>query len=215
MVVLVLIGLSVYSWATFFKKKKEFKIMNMSNDKFNEVYGHAGNFNEIIKETEKYEDSSLRFVFIKGHTELIKIGQKTGGQNVKEVLSKYFEEHGTDIIERALDQGISEMSRKLSRNLDFLATISSISPYIGLFGTVWGIINSFRGLSSGSSSLDAVAPGIAEALFVTALGLFVAISAVFFLNYLSSRLNDLKEELYDFENDFLNMISRSIITKSH
>ena len=96
-------------------------------------------------------------------------------------------------------------------SLAVLASIGSISPFVGLFGTVWGIINSFSGLASGNATLDAVAPGIAEALVATAVGLAAAIPAVFFFNYFNNRVEKINSEIKGFEQDFLNVVERTII----
>ena len=95
--------------------------------------------------------------------------------------------------------------------LSLLASIGSISPFIGLFGTVWGIIDSFSGLASGSATLDVVAPGIAEALVATAVGLGAAIPAVWFFNYFNNRVDKINSEIKKFEQDFLNLIERTMV----
>lgn len=108
----------------------------------------------------------------------------------------------TDQVERRLLTSVSEQEEKLEKHLSFLATVGSVSPYIGLFGTVWGIMNSFIGLSQlEQATLSAVAPGIAEALIATAIGLFAAIPAVIAYNRLSARAEKISNSYYSFGNE--------------
>jgi biopolymer transport protein TolQ len=109
-------------------------------------------------------------------------------------------------LERSLQLGISEEMARLERNMNWLATIATITPFIGLFGTVWGIIDAFNALgAAGSASLRAVAPGIADALFATALGLTAAIPAAIFYNYFGHVLRELGARMEDFTLEFLNL----------
>jgi biopolymer transport protein TolQ len=114
-------------------------------------------------------------------------------------------------LERALKKGVVQSNEKLNKLLVILASIGSISPFVGLFGTVWGIINSFTGLSSGGGTIEAVAPGIAEALVATAVGLAAAIPAVWFYNIFNNRIQSLNNKMEAFGEDYINMISRSVL----
>ena len=114
-----------------------------------------------------------------------------------------------DAIERSLQLGISEEVTKLEINMSWLATVASISPFIGLFGTVWGIIDAFEGLgTAGSASLRAVAPGISEALVSTAIGLFAAIPAAIFYNIFGTRIKEMGTRMEDFAIEFQNLAER-------
>jgi biopolymer transport protein TolQ len=113
-------------------------------------------------------------------------------------------------VDRALLRATNVEMTKLERRVPFLATTASITPFIGLFGTVWGIMGSFLSLSAtGSSSLQTVGPGIAEALIATAAGLFAAIPAVYFYNHLTNRVKDFSSEMDDFSLEFLNISERN------
>ena len=105
---------------------------------------------------------------------------------------------------------INRSNLKLERSLSTLASIGSITPFIGLFGTVWGIIDSFQGLSKGGGAIESVAPGIAEALVATAVGLGAAIPAVWFFNHFSSRVTEFNSEMESFGQELLNLTERSV-----
>jgi len=114
-----------------------------------------------------------------------------------------------DAIERSLQLGISEEVTKLELNMNWLATVASVSPFIGLFGTVWGIIDAFAGLgNAGSASLRAVAPGISEALVTTAIGLAAAIPAAIFYNVFGTRIREMGTRMEDFAIEFQNLAER-------
>ena len=115
-----------------------------------------------------------------------------------------------DGVDRALLRANTVELSRLERHVPFLATTASITPFIGLFGTVWGIMTSFQGIgAAGSSSLGVVAPGIAEALVATAAGLFAAIPAVYFYNHLTNRVKGFAAEMDDFSLEFLNICERN------
>src|SRR5262249_55486394 len=119
---------------------------------------------------------------------------------------------GTANVERAMRRAMSQETTRLEKALTFLATTASATPFIGLFGTVWGIMNAFRGLSvTQSSSMQAVAPGIWEALIATARGLFAAIPAVMAYNYFSRQIRVLSVEMENFGNEFLNIAERHFL----
>ena len=142
--------------------------------------------------------------------EIIKIKKCFEGCE-KDSLKRHFQNFGLGVIERAMSKGITDSNLKLDSYLSILASIGSITPFIGLFGTVWGIINSFTGLASGGGTLEAVAPGIAEALVATAIGLFAAIPAVWFYNIYSNENSKINSEMESFGQDFLNIVERSLL----
>ena len=138
--------------------------------------------------------------------------QQTKAADSSEALSPGL--YGLGAIKRALDQAATAELTRLEKNLGFLATTGSIAPFIGLFGTVWGIMNSFRDIGlQGSANLATVAPGIAEALIATAVGLFAAIPAVIAYNHFVSRLREVNGDLDSFATDLLNLLSRYIWKK--
>jgi biopolymer transport protein TolQ len=132
-----------------------------------------------------------------------------------EEVSRQVKSHGTVsnkvALERTLQLGISEEQTKLERNMNWLATTASVTPFIGLFGTVWGIIDAFQGLGqAGSASLRAVAPGISEALVATAMGLAAAIPAAIFYNHYGQVVREILARMEDFVLEFLNTSERSL-----
>jgi biopolymer transport protein TolQ len=151
-------------------------------------------------------------MFKRGHEEINKITDRLSSHDAKS-LRDYFESQGIDALERALRKGSLEASTSMEHLLSTLASIATVAPFVGLFGTVWGIIDSFTGLSSGGSSLEAVAPGIAEALVATAVGLFAAIPAVWFYNHFNNQIGRIQSEMESFGQDYLNFVERSVMIK--
>lgn len=212
LILLILVVASIVSWAIVWKKKKTIKEMMKNNQKFLDVYRTSESLNDISVKSDMLPFSPFREMFREGYTEFVSI-KKTGQNTNENILREYFQNTGTQALERSLKKGVNSANRYLDTNLSTLASIGSISPFIGLFGTVWGIIGAFTGLAGGGSSLDAVAPGIAEALIVTAVGLFAAIPAVWYYNQFSSLISNLNNEMESYGQDFLNMIERSLIQK--
>lgn len=210
-VLLLLILASVLSWAIIIQKKKIFKKVEENNEEFNEYFKNSNNLAEIFEKASEYRDSTTSLMFQKGYLELIKIREKLKATNKESELKEYFKETGISAMERSLKQGANISNDKLENRLSTLASIGSVSPFIGLFGTVWGIINSFTGLASGGGSIEAVAPGIAEALVATAVGLAAAIPAVWAYNIFSNKIGKLNVQMETFGQDFLNLIERSVL----
>lgn len=212
LVLLLLILASVFSWAIVWKKKKTIKEMQKNNKQFLEVYRNSETLNDISVKSDMLPFSPFREMFREGYTEFVSI-RKSGHNHDENNLRDHFQKFGVTGLERSLKKGVNSANRYLDAHLSTLASIGSISPFIGLFGTVWGIIGAFTGLAGGGSSLDAVAPGIAEALIVTAVGLFAAIPAVWFYNQFTSTISTLNNEMESYGQEFLNMIERSLIQK--
>jgi len=195
-VMAVLLAMSLASWWFIFRKLFSFRETIEQTDAFEAGFLASSNLGTLYEKTVKARDRSaiLSRIFVAGFREFSKLRKKS-----RESLSASQLE-GTRRAMRATYQ--REMDR-LESNLSFLATVGSVSPYIGLFGTVWGIMNSFRGLANvGQATLASVAPGIAEALIATAMGLFAAIPAVISFNHfvrslerLSTRFESFMEEL--------------------
>ncbi len=210
-VLLLLILASIVSWAIIFQKKKTFKKFEEENEKFWEFYQASSSLEDIYEQANKYENSSLSLMFEKGYVELNKIKDKLKTTGQEEKSQSYVREYGIEAIERSLTQGASLSNEKLDTRLETLASVSSVAPFIGLFGTVWGIIDSFTGLASGGGSIEAVAPGIAEALVATAVGLAAAIPANWFFNIYTNKILKLNNQMESFGQDFLNMIERDTL----
>ena len=165
-VLLLLVMASVLSWTIIWQKYKELKAVTEANDKFNDFFKKSSSIADIHREATENQDSTMGLMFRRGFDELNKTSEKLN-QIGKGKLAEYFSAHGTQSLERALKAGYNAANEKMDLRVSLLATIGSITPFVGLFGTVWGIIDAFSGLSQGGGSIEAVAPGIAEALVAT------------------------------------------------
>lgn len=210
-VLALLIFASVLSWAIIFQKKKIIRKVEDDNQNFLDFFKSSQNLSEIYDQTKVYGDSSLSFMFQKGYSELLQIKEKLKQNGQEAELKNYFKASGITALERSLQQGANISNEILDKRLDTLASISSVAPFIGLFGTVWGIIDSFTGLASGGGSIEAVAPGIAEALVATAVGLAAAIPASWAFNIFTNKISKLNIQMETFGQDFLNLIERNIL----
>ena len=160
----------------------------------------------------------LAEVFRAGYIELSKLSKTTQDSgrkpNPDDITSMSTELGGIDNVSRALRQAVISETTKLEKTLPFLATTGNTSPFIGLFGTVWGIMNAFKGIGvKGSASLAVVAPGISEALIATAAGLAAAIPAVVAYNYYLNRVRILVSDMDNFSSEFLNIVERHFLKK--
>ncbi len=210
-VLLMLIAMSILSWTIIFQKNKFLKSVEHDDSKFQDAFDSQMGLAEIYQLSKDFPNSTTSLMYKYGFEELKKISQKIGKKNTGLTLVDYFSRYGLEPLERALKKGIVQSNEKLNHLLSMLASIGSISPFIGLFGTVWGIINSFTGLSTGGGTIEAVAPGIAEALVATAIGLAAAIPAVWFYNIFSNRIQTVNSKMEAFGEDYINMISRAIL----
>jgi biopolymer transport protein TolQ len=199
MAVMALLGLaSLLSWTIIFSKWNIFRKARANNRAFIRAFRKAEGLPAVAMVVEQFPLSPLVSVFEFGYEEVDR-QVKTKG-NLGNKLS----------IERALQLGVSEEMAKLERNMNWLATTAATAPFIGLFGTVWGIIDAFSALGlSGSASLRTVAPPIAEALFATALGLAAAIPAAIFYNHFSHIAREIATRMDDFTMEFLNLAERT------
>ncbi len=206
-VLLLLIIASVFSWAIVLMKRKLFIELEKSNKQFMTMYRESRTLREASTGAENLPSSPFRTIFSEGYREFTLFIEEAG----EEKLKQHYEHFGLESIERAMKKGVNTVNLDLEKKLSTLASIGSVSPFVGLFGTVWGIINSFTGLGSGGGTLDAVAPGIAEALVATAVGLAAAIPAVWFFNVFNNRMGDMNTEMESFEQELLNSIERTIL----
>ena len=217
-VLLLLLVFSVVSWAIILMKYKVLKRVKKDNDGFLDAYMKGSKLSEIFPETKKYPDSTIAEVFRSGYTELIKvtkvIRESLTGREADAGDASSVEMNNIDNIERALNRARDSETTKLENALGFLATTGSASPFIGLFGTVWGIMDTFKGIGArGSATLAVVAPGISEALIATAAGLAAAIPAVIFYNYYINRVKAMSLEMDNFSSELLNIIERYYVRK--
>lgn len=211
-VLLLLVLSSVLSWTIIWQKYKELKAVTDANDKFNEFFKKSNSIVDINREANENHDSTMSLMFRRGFDELNKVSEKISHTG-KGSIAQHFSDHGFQSLERALKAGYNTANEKMDLRVSLLATIGSITPFIGLFGTVWGIINAFAGLSAGGGSIEAVAPGIAEALVATAVGLAAAIPAVVFFNLFNNQITRINSQMESFSQDFLNLIERVILIK--
>lgn len=207
-VLLILILSSILSWAIIFQKRRALAKVEYDNNEFIEFFSNNDDLDDINSRAESLQDSNISLMFKKGYGELNKIKEKINDTNE---LKTYVRGQGIAAMERSLKLGVNQSNEYLDKQLSTLATIGSVSPFIGLFGTVWGIINSFTGMSSGGGSIETIAPGIAEALVATAVGLFAAIPAVWFFNIFNNKISQMNLRMESFGQDFLNLIERNHI----
>ena len=193
-VIIMLIAASIYSWALIFEKYKVFKKIFKSSDEFEEEFLNSKSVKTLFEKTSSDTDDPMTVVFRSGANYLMQ--NKSQSQAVL-----------TEKVKRVMDVAIDKEIEKYENKLTFLATVGSVAPFIGLFGTVWGIMNSFQSIAiSRNTSLAIVAPGIAEALFATALGLLAAIPAVVAYNKFTSSSRKFTQKLENFTQTFLSII---------
>jgi biopolymer transport protein TolQ len=210
-VLLVLFIFSVVSWAIIFLKYRSYRKIKNENEEFNADYLKSSKLSDILPAAKKYSFSTIAEVFRVGYAELTKINKQANelAQGSDEISLS-----SLDNLERSMNKACNTEMTKLESALGFLATTGSASPFIGLFGTVWGIMDTFKGIGArGSATLAVVAPGISEALIATAAGLAAAIPAVIFYNYFLNQSKNMVQEMDNFAAEFLNIVERYLIHK--
>jgi biopolymer transport protein TolQ len=211
-VLALLVCFSVVSWAIILSKYLFYRKIEKENDLFLDIYMKAGKLSEIFPESKKFKNSTLAEVFRSGYAELGKLGKKRSSAESVDDPTANIELKGIDNVERTLNRACTSETSKIENALGFLATTGSSCPFIGLFGTVWGIMTAFRGIGArGSATLAVVAPGISEALIATAAGLAAAIPAVIFYNFFQNRVRKMSTEMDNFSSEFLNIVERFYI----
>ncbi len=200
MVLIILIFFSVFSWAIMIFKRKTLKTASLQSQKFLKVFRRSSDLSEVNQASKIYRASPLTALFKAGYKELAYLNKTNGGTlNASRLES----------VSRALAKASNQEISKLESMMSFLATTGSVTPFIGLFGTVWGIMHAFLNIGVvKSASLTVVAPGIAEALIATAAGLFAAIPAVIAYNHFLHRIKDVITEMEDFSYEFLSIAER-------
>jgi biopolymer transport protein TolQ len=228
LVLLTLVLLSVASWSIFLYKWWTFRRIRSRSVQFLDVFRRSNKFSEVQAVCRSLDDSPLVGLFLSGYAELTT--QLRQGSPELRQSSPEHRPGSPDVangpnprtpaarpilkslpaVDRALLRASVVEVNKLERRVSFLATTASIAPFIGLFGTVWGIMNAFQGIGqTGSTSIAAVGPGIADALVATAAGLAAAIPAVLFYNYLTQRAKLFASDMDDFSMEFLNIVERN------
>jgi len=212
-VLAILVLFSLMSWAIIIYKGASLRRAHSQSDTFLQVFRKSSKFSEVNSVCAQLKASPLVGVFQAGYME---VNQQVRGQGAKQE-GKEKDAAGPkptvrslDALSRALARAATVESTRIERRLSFLATTATVTPFIGLFGTVWGIMSAFADIGRmGSANLAVVAPGISEALITTAMGLLAAIPAAVFYNFFSSRIRVLGSMLDDFAMEFLNIVERN------
>lgn len=201
LVMLLLMAASVVSWTMIFRKWSALKNAKLVADRFETKFWSGANLNQMFTEQSRKDANvtGMASIFVEGFREYRRLHQQPNIQPM-DILEG---------VQRAMRVALSREIDYLETHLSFLATVGSTSPYVGLFGTVWGIMNSFRGLGNAQqATLSMVAPGIAEALIATAMGLFAAIPAVIAYNRYSNTVERLINRYDNFLEEFSTILQR-------
>ncbi|MBI1326691.1 MAG: protein TolQ [Alphaproteobacteria bacterium] len=203
-VIIILLLASFWSWAIIFEKIFAFKVLQIKTKKFEKSFWSGDLLEDIYDRIKQKADHPMAMIFVAGMYEW---KLPTPAQRQRMELKVGIKERIFQSMNLARNQALD----KLERNLGFLATVGSTAPFVGLFGTVWGIMNSFQSIAlMKNTSLAVVAPGIAEALFATAIGLFAAIPAVIFYNKFSNDMARFSSRLDEFSGEFGAILSREL-----
>lgn len=206
-VLVILVAMSLVSWYIIAMKAAYLSKARRQSDKFQEVFWHSKRLDNTYKEAEQLGRSPVAQMFRAGYVELTKLKK---GEKERDKDAETMELSGIENVERALRRASLAETTELEKYLSFLATTGSTAPFIGLFGTVWGIMHAFVNLSATSSDLgiQTVSGPIAEALIATAIGLLAAIPSVMAYNFFNQKIKVLQADMESFSNDFLNIVKR-------
>jgi biopolymer transport protein TolQ len=218
-VLLLLLFFSVTSWAIILMKSRYIRRALRESAEFSDFFWKSRDFSSAFAKAKALPGSPLARIFRIAYLELKKTSQAgepaepgDSGSGVSPSFALGARYTATDNVKRALRRAINTEMTRMTQMVPFLATTGNTTPFIGLFGTVWGIMNSFHGIGlKGSASLAVVAPGISEALVTTAAGLAAAIPAVIAFNYFMSKIRIVETEFQSFSADFLNIVERDIL----
>jgi biopolymer transport protein TolQ len=211
LVLILLLFFSVVSWAIILFKLFQVHRANSESERFMDFFWKSKRFDTIASQVDRFVNSPLTVLFNEGYGELKKVVEGNGASEGSALSTDL---GGIENVSRALRRATNSEITRLEKYLTFLATTGSTSPFIGLFGTVWGIMTAFEGIGkTGSASLAVVAPGIAEALIATAIGLVAAIPAVMAYNHFQNKIRVLIKEMDSFSTEFLNIVQRNITGK--
>jgi biopolymer transport protein TolQ len=210
-VLFLLLFFSVSSWAIIIMKYQYVRRAFNESAAFNDFFWKRRNLSDAFKKAKELDHSPIARVFRIGYVELKKLNPSVEAKSSAS-SDPLMNAAGTANVSRALRRAINTEMSRMTQMVPFLATTGNTTPFIGLFGTVWGIMNSFHGIGlRGSANLAVVAPGISEALVATAAGLLAAIPAVIAFNYFMQKIRIIESELQSFSADFLNIIERDIL----
>ena len=217
LVLLLLIGFSIITWAVIFFKWDIIRRSFRNSDRFLDIFWSGKSMDVIYGEAKRFTNAPVAKIFQSGYVELQRLMEKERLKSAAASEAARFipPESSISNLERALNRASRTESMRIERSLTFLATTGSTAPFIGLFGTVWGIMNAFQNIGAqGGASLAVVAPGIAEALIATAVGLGCAIPAVMGYNYFIHKIRAIKIQMDNFSGDFLNIVKRNFLASS-
>ena len=199
-VMLFLLFFSVVSWAVFLSKFFYIKKINKESDEFYKRFVNSKDMDQSYTEAKVYPDGFIPALYTAGYDEL------------QALANNVLEKESLENVLRAMEAKKENITKDLGSKVTFMATVGASSPFIGLLGTVWGIINAFRGLAiQQNNTLSAVAPGIAEALITTAIGLVTAIPAVIFYNHISHKIEKIDQKSSSFILEFVNITYRTFL----
>jgi biopolymer transport protein TolQ len=205
-----LVVLSVLCWGVIIFKFIQHRRAVIATEQFIELFWKNMDFQEVYRKSEKLQDSPIATVFRSGYTEFSDTKKSWESKGIHVVGSKVDELVAN--IERAMKREAQTRNQLLENSLTLLATTASSAPFIGLFGTVWGIMDAFHVIGiTGNATLGTIAPAISEALIATAFGLAAAIPAAIFYNYFTSNMQKREGEATNITSDFLNSIKRSLV----
>ncbi len=208
-VLLLLFFFSLTSWTIIFMKLRLLKKFKDENERFLELFSPSREISKVYLQSKIFNFSPLAKIFRAGYAEFNRSRMLQGNPDEDKGLQS--QQQIVDHVHRAAKRVLFAQSSRLERGLTFLATTGNASPFIGLFGTVWGIMTSFRSIGmKGSASLAVVAPGIAEALIATAAGLAAAIPAVVAFNYFTNRTRTNQTEMGNFISDFVGSLDKGL-----
>lgn len=215
-VLFILLISSIFAWAVMFQKMLLFRKAKRESKKFMEIFQKKkGGLTKAYASSKSLKNSHLAKVFISGYLDVVslqKFRRESRSSSSEEGHSLCQED--IQSLERALQRAESQEISRFEKNLGFLATTGSTAPFVGLFGTVWGIMDAFRSIGvKGSASIGGVAPGISEALIATAAGLAAAIPAVVGYNHFNNKLKTIASEMEEFSLEFLSLVERSFLRK--
>ncbi|MCD6580529.1 MAG: protein TolQ [Desulfuromusa sp.] len=207
LVLLVLVYFSLVSWAIIFYKVSVIQRAIKESDRFLDFFWKKKRFDVVGQGLKEFSHSPIATLFREGYHELLQLKKKS--TDLDEPGDFSLKMDTTEMVGRALRRATTQETQRLEKYLTFLATTGSTAPFIGLFGTVWGIMDAFHGIgTTGSASLAVVAPGISEALVATAIGLAAAIPAVMGYNHFLNKVNILIGEMDNFSQELLNIVER-------
>lgn len=211
LVILILISLSILCWAIAWTKYNQFKRLKEANEIFDQQFWKMSSLDDLYEKLPVHEDSSHARVYKSAYLEMKKIAESPMlNKSGTKIATDAPQLSGIDNLERSLRKASDNELADLESKLNILASTGSTGPFIGLFGTVWGIMGSFHKIGlTGSASLAAVAPGISEALIATAIGLAAAIPAVMLYNHFITQIRKEEISLNNFNADFLNIVKRN------